>query len=247
MVRSEYSFRILSIATFIIVWQAASIMLNSSVFPTPVDVIKSLYIHSSSGELFHHLLITLQRVFIAFIIAMSIGVFFGILMGKYKKVDSFFDPLLVFGLNLPALVTIILCYIWFGLSDIAAILAVIINKVPNVIVVIREGARAIDKSFMQIAWVYKLSFKDTFFKVYLPQMYPYMLASARNGLALIWKIVLVVELLGRSDGIGFQLAMFFQFFDITSILAYAIAFMIVVLFIEGFILRPIELKTSSWR
>ena len=247
MVRSEYSVRILSIATFIIVWQAASIMLNSAVFPTPVDVIKSLYIHSFDGELFHHLLITLQRVFIAFIIAMSIGVFFGILMGKYKKVDSFFDPLLVFGLNLPALVTIILCYIWFGLSDIAAILAVIINKVPNVIVVIREGAKAIDKNYMQIASVYRLSLQDTFFKVYLPQMYPYVIASARNGLALIWKIVLVVELLGRSDGIGFQLSMFFQYFDITSILAYAIAFMIVVLFIETFILKPIELRTSAWR
>jgi len=247
MVRNEYSVRVLSISTFIIIWQAAAVMLNSAVFPTPVEVIKSLYIHSSNGELFYHLIITLKRVFIAFIIAMSIGVFFGILMGKYRRVDSFFDPLLVFGLNLPALVTIILCYIWFGLSDIAAILAVIINKVPNVIVVIREGARAIDKSLMQIASVYKLRKKDAFFKLYIPQMYPYLLASSRNGLALIWKIVLVVELLGRSDGIGFQLSMFFQFFDITSILAYAIAFMVVVLFIEVFILKPIEIKTSAWR
>lgn len=243
----EYNYRILSIFTFIIVWQASSIMINSEVFPTPIDIIKSLYIHSSSGELFYHLIITLKRVSIAFIIAMIIGIFWGILMGKYKKVDAFFDPLLIFGLNLPALVTIILCYIWFGLTDVSAILAVIINKVPNVIVVIREGARAIDKSLMQIASVYKLNKRDTFFKVYLPQMYPYLLASSRNGLALIWKIVLVVELLGRSDGIGFQLSMFFQFFDITSILAYAIAFMIVVLLIEVFILKPLELRSSSWR
>jgi len=247
MIKNEYMIRLLSLSTFVIVWQASSIMLNSAVFPTPVDVLGSLYTHTFKGELLYHLGITLQRVCIAFFIAMFIGISFGIVMGRYKRVDSFFDPLLVFGLNLPALVTIILCYIWFGLTDIAAILAVIINKVPNVIVVIREGAKAVDRELMQIASVYKLNKKDTFFKVYLPQIYPYVIASARNGLALIWKIVLVVELLGRSDGIGFQLSMFFQFFDITSILAYAIAFMIIVLFIEAFILRPIEIKTSSWR
>ncbi|MGB5867822.1 MAG: ABC transporter permease, partial [Arcobacteraceae bacterium] len=64
---------------------------------------------------------------------------------------------------------------------------------------------------------------------------------------LIWKIVLVVELLGRSSGMGFQLSMFFQFFDITSILAYSFSFIIVILFIESFILQPLEKKLTRWR
>jgi len=239
--------RITSIFAIFIFWQILAVLISSDTFPSCIDVFKSLYFHLLEGELLFHLFITLGRVLIAFIIAMSIGVFFGILMGNYKKLDSLLDTLLIIGLNIPALVTIIICYIWFGLTDTAALLAVIINKVPTVIVTVREGARTVDQKYMQIAQVYKVSKFETITKVYLPQIYPYIMASARTGLSLIWKIVLVVELLGRSDGMGFQLSMFFQFFDITSIMAYSSAFIIVILLIETYILRPLERKANSWR
>jgi NitT/TauT family transport system permease protein len=66
------------------------------------------------------------------------------------------------------------------------------------------------------------------------------MASARSGLSLIWKIVLVVEMLGRSDGVGFQLGTFFHFFDIAGILAYTFAFAAIILVIEGLIMRPLD-------
>jgi len=84
-------------------------------------------------------------------------------------------------------------------------------------------------------------------RVYLPQFFPYLMAAARSGLALIWKIVLVVELLGRSNGVGFQLGTYFQFFDITSILAYTLAFAGAVLAVEGLGLRPLERRLTRWR
>ena len=73
------------------------------------------------------------------------------------------------------------------------------------------------------------------------------MAATRGGLALIWKIVLVVELLGRSDGIGFQLHMAFQVFDVASILAYSLAFIAVVQLIELALLQPLERRASAWR
>jgi NitT/TauT family transport system permease protein len=66
------------------------------------------------------------------------------------------------------------------------------------------------------------------------------MAAARNGLSLIWKIVLVVELLGRSDGIGFSLHSLFQFFDIAGIMAYTAAFMCVMFVIEALVMRPLD-------
>ena len=65
-----------------------------------------------------------------------------------------------------------------------------------------------------------------------------MFAAARSGLALIWKIVLVVELLGRSNGVGFQIEIYFQLFDVTMILAYTLAFILVVQTIEWAALQP---------
>ena len=104
-----------------------------------------------------------------------------------------------------------------------------------------------DKKYLQLALVYNLSFSDIFRKIYLPQIYPYIMATTRLSISLIWKIVLVVELLGRSDGVGFQIAMFFQDFDITSIFAYSFAFIFIVILIEKVILNPIENRVKKWR
>jgi len=181
------------------------------------------------------------------VLAMLLGVALGILMGRSRRWDRLLDSFLILGLNIPALVTTILCYIWFGLTETAAICAVVLNKIPMVAINLREGARAVDNSLMEVAEVYQLRPATRFWRVYLPQLYPYLFGSARNGLALIWKIVLVVELLGRSDGVGFQIGSFFHFFDITRILAYTLAFSAVIFLLEAVLLRPLENRLNRWR
>ena len=150
-------------------------------------------------------------------------------------------------LNLPALVTITLCYIWFGLTDAAAVTAVALNKIPNVAVNMREGARSLSKDLTEMATVYKFGWWKTLRHVTLPQLAPFFAAAARSGLALVWKIVLVVEAFGRSNGVGYKLTIAFQEFDVTTILAYALAFILVVQFIEFTILQPLQARVSVWR
>ncbi len=114
-------------------------------------------------------------------------------------------------------------------------------------VTVREGARAVQPELLQVAKAFRLSRLRTLRRVYLPQLYPYLMAAARGGLSLIWKIVLVVELLGRSNGIGFRLSELFSFFDIAGILAYTAVFAVIVLLIEGLMLRPLERHLTAWR
>lgn len=231
----------------VLVWQLLAMLLESRSLPAPSAVLETLWQELFQGELLFHLGATLGRVAVSFTLAMLIGVALGILMGSRPLWNNWLDVLLILGLNIPALVTIILCYIWLGLGEVAAILAVTINKIPSVVVAIREGARAIDQDLLQVAQVYRLSRWQTFRKVYLPQLYPYLFGAARNGLALIWKIVLVVELLGRSNGVGFQLGNYFHFFDITGILAYTLAFVLIILTLETLLLRPLEQRVNRWR
>lgn len=237
----------LSLLGFLVVWQLAAMAVNKPLLPAPTVVLSSLWNDLTEGSLLYHLGITLARVAVSFLIAMVLGTALGIVMGRYRDVDAALDSLLVLALNIPALVTIILCYIWFGLTETAAVTAVALNKIPTVVVTVREGARAVDRQLMEVAGVYRVSMRRTFVQVYLPQLYPYLMAAARSGLALIWKIVLVVELLGRSNGVGFQLGTFFQFFDITGILAYTLAFAAVVLVVEAILIRPLERRLTRWR
>ncbi|MFL2661627.1 MAG: ABC transporter permease [Alphaproteobacteria bacterium] len=239
--------RIVSILIFFGIWQLSSVYVEIDLLPGPNEVMQKVIAESETNELIFHTSITLKRVVLSFIFAMLIGTFVGIYMGRNKKLNVFLDDWLILGLNVPALVIIILCYVWFGLNEVAAILAVALNKIPMVAVIMREGARSIDKDYVDVARFYKISGKKFFFKVILPQLFPYLLSSARSGLSLIWKIVLVVELLGRSNGVGFKLFGFFQFFDIAGILAYTLVFVLLIILVEFFLVRPFENKISMWR
>jgi len=245
--RSTAWIRLFSVLVFIAIWQLAAFFVDADILPGPASVLLNLIEHLQQGELFFDLGVTLLRVFVSFILAMAIGVALGIAMGRSKKWDASLDGVLILALNLPALVTIILCYLWFGLGEFAAILAVSINKFPIVVVNMRAGARAVDQDLLQVSKAFRIPWRRSLYQVYLPQLYPYLLASARTGLALVWKIVLVVELLGRSDGVGFKLGLFFQFFDITSILAYSFAFIAVVMAIEYLLIAPLERRLTKWR
>ncbi len=238
---------ILSLIAFLLLWQGLAFYLDSNALPPPAVVAKALWKELLSGELPYHLGITLLRLLASFSIAMLLGCTIGIVLGRSEKLDAFFDNWLVIFLNIPALVTIILCYVWFGLVESAAILAVVINKLPNVVVTIREGTRALDKDLLEMARCYHFGKRKTFVHVIWPQLHPFVMAATRSGLSLIWKIILVVELLGRSNGMGYQLHVFFQLFDVASILAYTIAFVTVIQLIELLMLKPLDRKAQRWR
>jgi len=239
--------RIVPPLVLVVFWQVLAVALQSRTLPPLTEVLVGLWQELFGGDLLFHLGMTLGRVAISFVVAMLVGTGLGILMGSSRPWDRVLDSFLILALNIPALVTIILCYIWFGLSETAAVIAVTVNKIPMVAISLREGARAVDKNLLQVARVYRLSRRDTFFKVYLPQLLPYLFGSARNGLSIIWKIVLVVELLGRSNGVGFQIGNFFHFFDIKGILAYTLAFVMVIFIVEALLLRPLESYLNRWR
>jgi NitT/TauT family transport system permease protein len=238
--------RLLSAVLFLALWQALGLAGNP-LLPGPAIVAQALARDLADGQLLGDLAVTLWRVAASFLLAMAAGSLIGILMGRSRRVDGLFDLWLVLGLNVPALVLIYLCYLWIGLNETAAIIAVALNKVATSAVILREGARAVDDQLLEVADVLRLPWGRRLTKVYLPQLYPYFMAATRSGLSLIWKIVLVVEFIGRSSGIGFRLNLYFQFFDIANILAYTASFIVVVLAVEGFMIRPLERRLTRWR
>ena len=110
-VLTNASIRLVSLLLFLSIWFGSSFFFNSSLLPGPIDVFEKIILEIESDELFFHTLITLKRVFLSFIIAMIIGTVLGIFMGRKEDFNTFFDDWLVLGLNIPALVIIILSYV----------------------------------------------------------------------------------------------------------------------------------------
>ncbi|CCF00354.1 ABC transporter permease [Sinorhizobium fredii] len=237
-----------SLGLLLVFWiAAAALTADASVLPQPWALWVPFEKAAASGALPYHLGLTLWRVICAFVPAMAIGVALGFLMGRVPAVDRWLDPWLVVFLNLPALVLIVLCYLWIGLNETAAIIAVVLNKIPNVATILREGARALDPHLGAMAQVYRMAPMARLRHVVMPQLAPFLAGAARSGIAVIWKIVLVVEFLGRSSGIGFQIHFYFQLFDVAMVLVYALSFIGVMLLVEALFLQPAERRVRRWR
>ncbi len=246
--RSNIQVALISLLGLVGAWWIVSLIAGRpDLLPTPARVGEIIWKEALRGDLFFHLGATLARVIAAFLIAMSIGAVIGIFMGMRRRIDRWGDPLLVVALNLPALVTIVLCYIWIGLTEVAAVTAVAINKIPLVATVMREGARTLDRNLNDMSSVFEFERWKRVRHIILPQLAPHFAAAARTGVALIWKIVLVVEFLGRSNGIGFQIHLHFQNFDVARVLAYSLSFVVVMIAIELLILQPWQRHANRWR
>ena len=239
--------RILSLAGLIAVWAVAAALAQSRLLPGPLEIAAATLAEIQSGELPFHMACTLARVIGSFAFAMILGLVAGYAMGRSKTVERYADPWLIVLINMPALVTVIFAYVWIGLKETAAILAVAVNKLPNVIVIIREGARALDPELDEMAGAFKFTWLTRIRHVTIPQFAPYLAACSRSGLSIVWKIVLVVELIGRPNGVGFVLGSAFSLFDMAQILSYAICFIVLMLVIEGYLVQPLERRANRWR
>jgi NitT/TauT family transport system permease protein len=239
--------RLASAASVILAWQLLAAATPSKVLPPPAEVLTFIAAELRTGDMLLHIGATLARVAASFCLAMLLGSAIGIALGRRSGLDRAVDLWVILLLNTPALVITVLCYLWLGLTEVAAIAAVTLNKLPNVAVIVREGARSLDPALDEMARAYRFSFATWFRHVLSPQLEPYIAAAARSGLALVWKIVLVVELLGRPNGVGYAVAYYFQLFDVRAILGYSLAFSLVMLAVEFLVMQPLDDHARRWR
>lgn len=238
-----------SLLAFMALWQVIAYGAGDTRnLPGPLTVFAVMKGLAASGALWSNIAATLERLLLAFTIAMVLGSVIGILLGSFPKADRFFDPWLILLLNLPAIVTITLCLIWGGINDTSIIAAVALNKLPNTAVAMREGTRALSRDLIEMAQVYRFGWWKTLRHVTLPQLAPFFATAARAGLALIWKIVLVVEAFaGRGTGVGVQIMNAFIDYDVATILAYALSFILIVQVIETAVIQPLVARVNRWR
>lgn len=243
-----FATRLVSVLVLLAAWQLAAGLAESRLLPAPLTILDFILREAATGDLWRNVGITLARVGVSFLIAMVLGVVLGIALGRWTALNLVLDTPLLILLNTPALVITVLAYIWVGLNEGAAVLAVVLNKLPNVAVILREGARGLDPQLEEMARTYRFDRRTWIAHVLVPQLQPFVVAAARSGLSLAWKIVLVIELLGRPNGVGFAINFYFvQSLNVAAIVGYSIVFMSVMIAIDILILQRLEAHVRRWR
>lgn len=248
---TAFSFRsavpILSLITFFGLWFGLSAIFGERVLPGPIATVQTLIKNMGEGEIFRHLGISLLRILGAFVLTMLLGTTVGVSMGLSRFAERFLQPWLAIGISVPALVYIVVMYLSIGLTELAAILATTITTVFTVIYNVWSGVKSTDHKLVEMAQSFGASQSLIIRRVIIPQLYPVLMASGRFTLGLTWRIMTFVELVGRPNGIGFQIQHYYSLYNMTQVLAYAAIFILVMLCIEWLISTQLEPRLFAWR
>ena len=241
------SLRVFSIASLLIAWLVLAAVFPPTIVPGPVPVFRAMEKNIASGQAFYHLYKTLLRVGLGLVLTMVLGVGVGIVMGLSRKGEIFLDSWVMVGLTVPAIVYSIVCLLWFGLNETAAIIAIGTAAFPAVSISIWQGIKAMDMQLMSMGKAFHLSKGAIIRKIIFPQLLPHILASMRYALGICWKICTTVELIGMSSGVGYQLNYWFGLFSMAQVFAWTLLFLLVMFAIEYLLFKPIEQRLTRWR
>jgi len=150
-------------------------------------------------------------------------------------------------LTFPAVCWAFLSVLWFGISQTAPIVTVVLIVFPFVAMNIWAGTKAVEKDLLSMGRVYKANRPLMLRKVLIPQLMPYIFSSLRIALSLSWKIALVAEAFGVGTGVGQQLIYWFQETRVDMMLAWGVSFMIVMVLIDLLVFRTWARRTFAWR
>jgi NitT/TauT family transport system permease protein len=238
--------RFLSFVALLAGWTIMSLLLPSLI-PGPVPVISAMWGNIRSGDAFVHLSRTLLRVGFGLLLTMLLGTVAGTVMGLSPKGELYLDSLVMVGLTIPAIVYGIICVIWFGVNDLAAVIAIGLAAFPAVAISIWKGIKGIDAGLVGMGRAFRLTRIDIVGKVIFPQLLPHILAALRYALGICWKICTTVELIGMSSGVGYMLNYWFGLFSMTQVFAWTFLFLLVMFAIEFAIFKPVERRMTRWR
>jgi len=231
----------------LVVWQALSSLDVLALLPTPWRVVEVMWRLVITGAFFQQLAFSLIRIATGFVIAVLLGTAIGILMGSRRFWDSFFKDIVTLMLSLPGMVYALLCVVVFGLGMTGPIVAIVAGTYPYITTSVREGVRNINKELLDMCRAFRVQRGKMVTRVILPSLLPYFLAAVRIGFTIAWKISVLTEVFGATNGIGYMIRASFQAFAVREVIGWALLFSSVMLTIEYGILRPAEKYFARWR
>jgi NitT/TauT family transport system permease protein len=242
--------RVWSAGSFVLllaVWEGLSRLIGSSVLPGPWASIAGIADAHRGGYLWSDIAITSWRVLGAFLISLTVSIIAGALLGWSRIAERLFGPWITITASIPALVFIVVIYLAIGLTDLAAMVGAAFVVVPLMTYTVWDGMRAINPELEEMARAFGVPKFVVVRRVLLPQTAPFVFTAARSGLSLTWRIMVFVELVGRSSGVGYRIQYWYNLFDMTHVIAAALPFILLMLGLEYLVLRPVERWVFRWR
>jgi len=239
--------RVLLFGALGLVWWYASRNTPSFVFPGPAKVFAAIGDLLQSTTFRHDVGATTRRVFSGFAIAALTGTIAGLVLGANRRLANFFEPVLAILNTISSAIWAIFAIIWFGISDATTIFVVFMTAFPLVLTNVWQGTAAVDRQYVDLARSFRMSQSQILTKIYLPTILPYFFSGARLAFGFGWRVSLIAETLGSSDGIGYRLRQAADLVQSDKVFAWTLLLVALMLLLEAGVLKPLERALFRWK
>jgi NitT/TauT family transport system permease protein len=214
---------------------------QARLFPPLEEVAVTFVRLTASGILPHHVLDTIIRLLSGFALAALVGVAIGIAMGRSRRAEDIFLPLVSIGAPIPGLAYAPLFLLWFGLGNKSAVLLVGFVSAFPIIFNTWTGVKAVKEIWIRSAQAMGADHRRMFLKVILPGALPYILTGLRLGLAQAWRILVGIEMLASVPwGLGWMIFGAREFLNTDVMLAGIVVIGILGLALEKLVFQRLE-------
>ncbi len=185
----------LIILFWILVWQAIALIVDLElILPSPIDTLKALLKISREGEFYIAVFSSLFRIISGFVLGVLVGFAGAILSNRFKLVSDIFSPILRLLRAVPVASFIIIAFYWL-LSDNVPTLICFLMVLPLIWTTVETALNNIDKRYLDIAKIYRLSGIKTFFGIKLPFIMPNLISTVLTSLGFAWKSGIAAEII----------------------------------------------------
>lgn len=232
-------------------WLLTIMMDRQRIFPAPDLVWGELLVilsdGSQLGSTYSHITATLYRLGMAFAVALVLGTFLGVLAGRVKGVFSLLENVIWICMATPSIVWVFIFAVTFGLTDFVPITAVAALLTPGVIINVAEGSKSVPSDVLEMAQSYKATRWQLLRDIYLPFLLPYVAASARVAFALGIKLIVVAEVVGIPNGVGFEIQYWYDQLFMAPMIAWGIVMIVIGFIVDRGVFGTIESRVGRWK
>ncbi len=230
------------------IWQAcwAAGWISPLFFSGPSAIAKQFYQTATQGTLLADIRYSGLNFLLGFSLALLAGVVVGVIVGWYRLARLLADPFLNALYATPRIAMIPLIIIWFGIGMWSKVFIVFMSAFFPILVNTIGGVRNMDTDLLRAARSFCASDWQIFKTVAIPGAVPFILTGVRQGVALGLIGVVVGEMFGGSQGVGFMVAYGGQMFATDTLFVG-----VVIIAFAGILLTSLaerlERRFSRWR
>jgi NitT/TauT family transport system permease protein len=190
------------VAILVVIWAAASEIANTPLAPGPGAVARALWAGARDGTLPRAVLTTAIRLSVGYGLALFIGVPMGIALARARIVKETLGPIVLGLSSVPSICWLPLAILWFGLSEGAIQLVVVLGAALPIAVATENSVRHVPPTIERAARTMGARGARLMLTVTLPAALPGILGGAKLGWTFALRSLMAGELLFVSGGLG---------------------------------------------